>query len=123
MSDPDFTERVVTVRDMIRGVADHWKDQYCDDGEWTTTRFGDTRIIYDRLAALDPETATPADVASITGNASWTRVTCDTCGWHVDAAVYLGRFPKDCDTPTALTCFSCIARGASSIVKSRGGAL
>lgn len=67
-----------------------------------------------KLDALDGETATPADVDSIIGNSSWTRLTCDECGKEVDAVLTVGQEP-DYESHTASLCRNCVKLASETI--------
>jgi hypothetical protein len=82
--------RWATEQDMVAGVAERWVKQYATAinipaggdvrYEWTTDCVGNAGDIHTALTTLDPQTATPADVAKIIGNGGWTTVWCDVCG-------------------------------------------
>jgi len=93
--------KIITTRDMIRGVAERWRDQY-----WNThnKKFIDIRA---QLDALNDETATLADVVAIIGNDSWTKVRCDECSQEVDWVVQVGEDP-DYESHTVTVCRSCL---------------
>jgi hypothetical protein len=73
---------ITTQRDMIRNIAKRWRTQYSPMEKWDNrpTTFGHPATIAEKLDQLDGDTATPADVEAITGNDSWTRLTCNQCG-------------------------------------------
>lgn len=62
---------VTTERDRIRAVAERWLNQYPVDGERTLRSH---RTILAKLQAMNPETATSAEVEAVIGNESWTTV-------------------------------------------------
>lgn len=94
--------------ELIRSVADQWKGQYCHRGEWTTTRSGDSRLVYERLRAL-PETATAADADAIIGNDGWTRNACSDCGAR-HSIVQIGQDESDYDCRYSYLCADCVVR-------------
>jgi hypothetical protein len=97
----------ITTRTLIRSVAARWRGQY---GDPTALGHDDRKMAAAAaLDALDPETATAAEVASIIGNDSWTSIRCDECGRRVDAAVRVGEEPAR-DSSTAIVCRECLAR-------------
>ena len=59
--------KLITQRDLIRGVAEAWKRNWLEVDDNGVERIikADGLRKYKRLARLDPETATPADVAKI----------------------------------------------------------
>lgn len=99
--------RVLTERDAIRTVAERWKQQYLVGGDWKRVLNGKSDAIHARLAALDVETATAADVAEVVGNTSWVGPTCDGCGEYVAWAVEVGDAP-DYESRTAVLCAPCL---------------
>jgi hypothetical protein len=113
--------KITTQRDLIRVVAARWRKAYepfKHDGPMFSCRVGavspplSKQQIADALDALDGETATPADVAAIIGNASWTRLTCNECGKDVDAILTVGQGPGY-ESRTASLCMPCVKRAAA----------
>lgn len=99
-----------TERSVVRNVHLRWRKAY---GEDTT---------YQKLRALDVETATAQEVATIIGNAAWVHVGCDGCGNYVLNAVTVGA-EMDRESATATLCLPCVERAASVLraaVASRG---
>lgn len=96
--------RLITERELIRGVARRWAEQY---GPRWDRHDAHKREIYDRLLKLDPETCSAADVAAIIGNSSWTHIGCNGCGNDVTSAVEVGA-PRDYDSSTATLCADCV---------------
>ncbi len=92
--------RVITTRKLIQGVAQHWRNQYPDS----------KMDIYEKLAALDAETATANDVNQIIGNGSWTRITCEECKNEVSEVVHFGE-----DYDTFCVCKECLTKAMTSI--------
>lgn len=114
--------RLITSRDLIRGVAATWRAQYYHDAAqlWSFVAGGSAQTIYDQLCVLDVETATHADVAAIIGNGSWTRVWCNGCETNVEVAVEVGA-PPDYESSTATLCPSCLAAAVSLVLHHAGG--
>ena len=110
---------LLTTRTKIRSVADRGKEQYCRGDRWCEAWRGrkPADVIYKRLAALDVETATAADVEEIIGNDSWTVIDCDECGERVPAVVRVGYDPdyESSMNSTALVCADCLRRALSMI--------
>ncbi len=112
--------KLTTQRDLIRAVAARWRKQYepfTHDTPLFSVRNGHRQAIpkkeiAEMLDAIDPETATPEDIAAIIGNESWTRLTCDECGKDTDAVLTVGQEP-DYESHTASLCRSCVERAAS----------
>lgn len=66
--------------------------------------------IHKSLLALNPETATAAEVEAIVGNNSWTAVPhCDECGAAADQVVGLGEV-LDHDSAGAFICRECLVK-------------
>jgi hypothetical protein len=103
-------------RAQVREAAGLWRHRYKAGSKWIRTdRHADTAAVYERLAALDVDTATAADVEAIIGNRSWCEPQrCHECGvrsWHV---VQLGEDP-DYESATANICTDCL-RAALALV-------
>lgn len=114
---------IITERYLIRGVAAKWAAQYRD--QTRRLKGGETAgSIHARLAALNGETATVADVEAIIGNSSWTTPpTCSECGAEGGPVVQLGEEP-DYESSTAWVCGPCL-RAASDMLllgETRGAA-
>jgi hypothetical protein len=92
---------------QIRGVAARWRAQY--RLALRQAPDGGTAAIARQLDALDPETATAADVTRIIGNGSWVSLVCDECGEDVPAAVAVGQ-PPDYESATATVCEPCLRK-------------
>ena len=93
--------RVITDRGLIRKVAVRWREQYGNyEGHGP-----DKAEVGRRLASLDPETATRAEVDGIIGNDTWTSVDCEECGaMDVRAGVEFGGI----DERTVIVCAACL---------------
>lgn len=63
-------------------------------------------MTYQRLAALDLRSVTPADVDAIVGFKGWVEEECDGCGQYVGVAIQVGK-PPDVESSTATLCLSC----------------
>lgn len=101
--------KFTTQRDVIRNVANRWRQQY-PQGKAYWPR--DSEETYTALVALDKETATPEQIAKIIGNESWTRLRCDECEEDVTALLTVGEEP-DYESATASICLSCLEKAAS----------
>ena len=125
--------KLITQRDQIRTVAARWKEQYYHQrfhpltnrlvSHWSTTYSHDsTEAIYNKLAALDGETATAADIDAIVGNNSWSSVGyhCSECDTQpTDAILQIGEEP-DYDSATAFLCRDCAAKVANAFPPTAG---
>lgn len=111
--------KLIDERHQIREVATRWKQQYChSDGSWSNLCGGESAGIYDKLIALDPETAVANDVAAIIGNNSWAGPSeCHECGETVARTVEIGQ-PPDYESHTAQLCEKCI-RNALALFQQR----
>lgn len=88
--------KVITVRGQIRDVASRYLEKSSrvveSDGRAERRFYGAWQEkIYNRLLALNVETATAADVAGITGSEWWidAPLICDQCGQERPAVVEL----------------------------------
>ncbi len=94
----------------VPGVAERWKKQYCCNGQWSQTHTGDAEIVYQRLLSA----VTPADVAAIIGNDSWTGESyCNECG-VAESVVMLGEEP-DYESATVFVCAACLRKAVALI--------
>ncbi len=96
--------RAICKSDLVRGVVNSWKRQYCPDGEWI--RGPDKQEIYVKLAEKG-EDISEQDITSIIGNSSWTRTICDNCCKDVQAVIEIGEEP-DYESSTAYVCEECL---------------
>lgn len=95
--------RLITLRDTIKSVPDSFAKQYhrtCDSSKIQ-------KLV--QLKNLDTEIATVEDITLIIGNNSWTKLTCDECGEHVQAVVMVGQEP-DYESATVCLCKSCASK-------------
>ena len=92
--------KLITERDLIRGVADAWGRQFIS----TSGEHNETKM---RLVSLNKETATADEVNEIIGNASWTNIKCDQCGTLVKLVVQVGKVPAY-ESNTANLCTTCL---------------
>lgn len=97
--------KIVNERARIREVAAAWAEQYRAYGP--ETRFGN---IERRLALLDPEKATAAEVKAIIGNDSWTRIPdCFACGGHLfDFVVEIPKVQETGEFDAVRLCPRCV---------------
>src|SRR4051812_22293846 len=87
--------KVIQRRDVIRGVRDRWNEQY---GKWEgAALIGRNRepvsAIRARLAALDLEKCSQADVDTAVGVDGWAKNKCDVCGRDVPVLMHIGEEP------------------------------
>lgn len=91
-----------------RGVAESWRKQYCKDGVWTKTAYGDSGAVYAKLCDLGPNP--PIDkVADAIGNQSWSYIFCEGCGDYVEKAAALGEYE------TKAYCETCLKEALSAL--------
>lgn len=76
--------KFITAREKILNVAGRWARQYPDG------KAGHHADVSAKLQALNPATATAAEVNAIIGNDSWTTEWCDECGTYHEAVIQLG---------------------------------
>jgi hypothetical protein len=108
--------KLLNERAQVREVAALWKSRYFKRGKWTDTLRGSSEETYKRLLALDPETATAADVKGVVGTSWCAPSTCNECGAESWDVVQLGQEP-DHDASTAWICVACL-RKAVALVES-----
>jgi hypothetical protein len=102
--------RRTSEREQVRGIAARWEEAYFDHRLKTWLYGDDKRLIHGRLAALDPEVATAADVAAIIGNSSWIEpFTCTECCDRNWSVVLVGDEP-DFESHTAYACPPCLRK-------------
>ena len=70
---------------------ERYTQQYSALGDSYTPSVGETvGSTKAKLAALDLNTATAADIKAIIGNDTWTSLRCDECGQHSEVIITLG---------------------------------
>jgi len=102
--------RVITERDLIKGVSEAWDSQYerhRGDAEWA-----DKFVISDALHKLDLDTASAKTVDTVIGNSSWTAIKCNACNRGCKKAVV---FETDEDTEFTL-CIKCLSKANKALV-------
>lgn len=101
--------RVVTKRELIKGVRNSWREQYqreiCD---LTNPRHHDRAAVDDALFRLDTDTCSEADVDAVIGVKGWVRNECDECHRDMDTLVRIGPEP-DFDVRYLDLCADCIS--------------
>jgi hypothetical protein len=111
--------KLLNERVLIREVAQRWQEQYAGYRGPTPADTAEKQSIGRKLAALDGETATAADVEAIIGNDSWTRIDhCNECG-AVDPPAAV-RLAED-SSSTADICLPCLRKAAQLIEESNNG--
>lgn len=98
--------KVITTRSRILSVRERWSRPYPEGRDFRSYCL-DVKAIRAKLAALNLETATAADVAAILGDTRWTDLECDECHRLVDAVIEVGGPPDD-EAPTARVCRACL---------------
>ncbi len=106
-----MSDRIVvsSSRDLIRGVAERWRESYqsLPESDWKFP-------VQAGLDALDLETASVTEVEDVIGNPSWTRQRCDVCEREVERWVRLGEEP-DYESATVHVCAACLALAVEAI--------
>ena len=98
--------KLFNARSAILSVAKRWESQY------RTAQPGDSaHAITVSLHALNPATATAAEVNKIIGNDSWTTRRCCDCNTYVESGIELGR-----DDPVNLCVMCAKVVGAASAI-------
>lgn len=101
---------ISTTRSRILTVAKRWRQQYPKADphnlQWHEN-------VYEKLVALDLNTATAEQVDAIIGNDTWTESDkkCDDCGKACSIWAVVGQ-PLDYESATACICFDCAFRAA-----------
>ena len=96
---------LITRQMLANKAADKWNRSYGPN--FRSYVFGDTRAVYQQLAALGP-TPNPDDVDQIIGNDSWTSPgSCHECGQKKAVLVELGEEP-DYESHNATICVDCL---------------
>lgn len=104
----DSGMELMSERNQVRTVADRHLRAYPDPAYvyWDKTTAGEKQA---QLRALDPETATAADVAAIIGNGNWVEPKeCGECGATGWDAVELG----DPESESVCICMKCLKAAA-----------
>lgn len=108
--------KLLNERNQVRTVLERWERQY---GTSDRPRAAHKPEVRAKLAELDLETATAADVAAAIGNDSWVKPQrCDECGAVTWNAVEIGE-PADYESATATICGDCI-RQAAALLENAG---
>lgn len=100
------------VRASGAGVADRWKAQYCRKGAWDRNYQGDSKDVWEKLVALGCNPS-PARVAEVIGNKSWTHIRCSACWRDVLTAVSWG--PEAEDYGPIKLCRPCTIRAVKAL--------
>ena len=108
---------VITERDMIRSVAERFREQYRDVDNGLLPPGWDPRYISARLERLDLETATAEEVAGVIGRVGWTSERCQGCGIAAKAVVMVGA-GLDIESTTATLCGPCLKEAYDAAVAS-----
>jgi hypothetical protein len=110
--------KLLNERVLIREVARRWKVQYAGYRGRNPKDTAEKEAIGRKLAKLDGEMATAADVEAIIGNDSWTKIDhCDECGAeNIPAAIRLA----DDSESSADICLPCLQK-AMQLAKGAAG--
>lgn len=102
--------RLITSEGLAAGAAASWEDQYRD---YPGPDREEKQAIGRRLRELGPSPS-PAEVATVIGNDSWTEIRCDGCGESVGRAVEVGD-ERDYESATAVLCVACVREAAALV--------
>jgi len=108
--------RVITIRSQIRDVSKRWDETYRDRERLTLDKGynAEIKVICERLAALDLETATAAEIAAIIGNDTWVEPkNCDECSGVFGTVIEIGEKPN-WESRTAYVCCDCLHKAYSA---------
>ncbi len=104
--------RIITKRDVIRGMRSRWRDQYGQRRDDEVVGVGASRRSVKEIARdlerLNLDTCDAAEIDAIIGNSSWTENRCDECKKDSDVLVHMGDEP-DYDMRWLSLCPDCIA--------------
>lgn len=109
--------KIVTTRMQIRDAADRFRrifGVYSVPSNWRQR----DRTRYERLRALDVETATAADVERIVGQKGWVGPACDECGRDVPGvATFDEEYECGCGALSFphWVCSDCLRKAADAI--------
>jgi len=96
--------KLLTSRDEIRGIAKTWREKYYP------FKYDHSRQIYEKLCALNVDTATAKDVDDIIDGYGWTTFRCDECNASkLTEVVQVGQEP-DYESATANLCRECLTK-------------
>lgn len=105
--------RLVYKRDIVRNTPARWLKQYSRNRDDEKTGWAQRETfgkIRRKLAALDLDTCTAADVDAALGTV-WTGNVCDDCERDFPVLVHIGPDP-DYDARWQTLCASCVAKAA-----------
>ena len=114
--------RIIIEREVIRTVRDRFMTQYKGYPSTYLLGFGAGRFAVGesrrRLAALDLETCSRAEVDVAVGTDGWASLTCDECGEAVERIVRIGQEP-DYEARWQDLCLPCLEK-ACALMKAEG---
>ena len=108
--------KLITQRDLIRDVANKWKEAYWDEKNGTYYYGSEKGEIHQKLLKLDLEKCSAESVNKIIGNKSWTELKCDQCQKRVRSVVMVGQKP-DYESSTTQLCRGCIQEAGELFFK------
>lgn len=106
---------IITSSELIRKVAERWKEQYFIYGQWETIRDLQeggkisSKVVYDRLSQLNLDTASISEVDAAIGADGWATTTCNQCSRKCENVIRLGDEP-DYDSSTVVICEDCLSK-------------
>ena len=86
--------RVITDREIFRGVLERWITQYPDDHRYLSGIGGTAGERRKKLEALDLETCSRDDIDRALGVAGWADNTCDECQQNKPLIVRIGDYDE-----------------------------
>ena len=112
--------KVVTVRSKIEGIAELWKSRLsvsvgaAQSISWANRQ---SEEIYNPLLALDVATATPDDIATITGSRYWidNPPQCSDCDRRVPAVAEFSLFSEYGDEEFLRLCADCLQEALDGV--------
>ena len=112
--------RVISIRNKIKGISRRWNKHHETYGYHPDVGAlkKHNEEICKRLAAIDPETATAAEVNAIIGDEKWTRREgCFECDRMFDAVIEIGEEPDGYRSSTAQICLGCLEEAVAALHK------
>jgi Pyruvate/2-oxoacid:ferredoxin oxidoreductase delta subunit len=103
--------KLITRQSKVKGAIQSFLNNYPQYNKSNSPFY--TKERYNKVVALDPDTATPEDVEMVL-NPSWVQCMCYECGCCVDAVVQMGQEP-DYESIWVEVCKGCLQRALGMV--------
>lgn len=103
--------KVITQRDLIKGVADRWRNTFAYSFSWAMD--DREREIGVKLQELINKNASAKEIDDVIGHNGWTTLFCHECGETVTEAISF----CDDDEESFCVCFSCFNKARDMMSK------